>query len=142
MPKRGDIDNAIVSIKFVNGAIGVIDNTRVAGYGAVLSGEIIGSKCAVSFGPKLTVGPVVKRPGEVAHRHAGRLREYCAEAYIGELEAFCRNVVRDGQEPESSALEAAAAFELAAAANISLREGRTVRVARTGAGATAIYRVV
>src|SRR3989442_10648746 len=45
--EAGDVDNAIVTLRFANGALGVIDNSRVAGYGYHFSTEIVGSTPAV-----------------------------------------------------------------------------------------------
>ncbi|WP_041611283.1 inositol 2-dehydrogenase [Treponema primitia] len=44
--KAGDIDTAIVTLKFANGAIGVIDNSRKAAYGYDQRVEVFGSKGA------------------------------------------------------------------------------------------------
>lgn len=42
--KAGDVDTAIVTLKFANGAIGVIDNSRKAVYGYDQRVEVFGSK--------------------------------------------------------------------------------------------------
>ncbi len=42
--KAGDVDTAIVTLKFANGAIGVIDNSRQAVYGYDQRAEVFGSK--------------------------------------------------------------------------------------------------
>ena len=42
--KAGDVDTAIITLTFVNGAIGVIDNSRKAVYGYDQRVEIFGSK--------------------------------------------------------------------------------------------------
>ncbi|GHV31943.1 inositol 2-dehydrogenase [Spirochaetia bacterium] len=46
--KAGDVDTAIVTLKFANGAIGVIDNSRKAAYGYDQRVEVFGSKGAAS----------------------------------------------------------------------------------------------
>lgn len=43
--KAGDIDSAVISMKFANGAIGVIDNSRKALYGYDQRAEVFGSSC-------------------------------------------------------------------------------------------------
>lgn len=139
--ETGDVDNALVTVRFANGAIGSIDNTRVAGYGSDMSGEIIGSLGAVRFGPEVMKGPTVLRPELVTRAHFVRLFEYTNDAYVSELESFCRRVVRDGLEPESSGPEAAAAFELAKAAELSMRDKRTVVLEHTGSGTDVVYKV-
>ena len=39
-----DIDNALVALRFAGGALGVIDSSRVAGYGYECSTEVMGSR--------------------------------------------------------------------------------------------------
>ena len=80
--ETGDVDNALVTVRFANGAIGSIDNTRVAGYGSDMSGEIIGSLGAVRFGPEVMKGPTVLRPELVTRAHFVRLFEYTNDAYV------------------------------------------------------------
>lgn len=47
--KAGDVDTAIISLKFENGCLGVIDNSRKAVYGYDQRVEIFGSKGMVSI---------------------------------------------------------------------------------------------
>ncbi len=42
----GDVDTAVISLKFANGAVGVIDNSRRAAYGYDQRVEVFGSKGA------------------------------------------------------------------------------------------------
>ncbi len=44
--KAGDVDTAVITLKFANGAIGVIDNSRRAAYGYDQRVEVFGSKGA------------------------------------------------------------------------------------------------
>ena len=44
--EAGDVDTAVISLKFANGAIGVIDNSRRAAYGYDQRVEVFGSKGA------------------------------------------------------------------------------------------------
>src|SRR5918911_1368465 len=43
----GDVDNAVVVLRFASGALGVIDGSRVAGYGYECSTEVMGSRATV-----------------------------------------------------------------------------------------------
>src|SRR5581483_9804491 len=45
--EAGDVDNAVVTLRFASGALGVIDNSRVAGYGYECSTEVVGSRATV-----------------------------------------------------------------------------------------------
>lgn len=44
--EAGDVDTAVISLKFANGAVGVIDNSRRAAYGYDQRVEVFGSKGA------------------------------------------------------------------------------------------------
>lgn len=46
--EAGDIDTALISLKFANGAIGVIDNSRRAAYGYDQRAEVFGSEGAAA----------------------------------------------------------------------------------------------
>src|SRR5918912_3206399 len=46
----GDVDNAVVALRFAGGALGVIDESRVAGYGYESSTEVVGSRATVRIG--------------------------------------------------------------------------------------------
>src|SRR5213076_1034940 len=46
----GEVDNALVTLRFASGALGVIDNSRAAGYGYECSSEVMGSKATVRIG--------------------------------------------------------------------------------------------
>ncbi len=43
--EAGDVDTAMITLKFTNGAIGVIDNSRQAVYGYDQRVEVFGRKC-------------------------------------------------------------------------------------------------
>ncbi|WP_345459869.1 Gfo/Idh/MocA family oxidoreductase [Actinoallomurus oryzae] len=123
----GDLDTALVVLRFESGALGVIDNSRAAGYGYECSTEVMGRAATVR----------IDRP---QHRHYQWLtpdgatyginrdfEERYPLAYAEELEAFAR-CARDGTAPAVTGLDALAAFDLATAADLSWRTGRPVPV--------------
>jgi myo-inositol 2-dehydrogenase/D-chiro-inositol 1-dehydrogenase len=123
----GDLDTALVVLRFESGALGVIDNSRAAGYGYECSTEVMGRSATVR----------IDRP---QHRHYQWLtpdgatyginrdfEERYPLAYAEEMEAFAR-CVRDGVAPAVTGLDALAAFDLATAADLSWRTGRPVPV--------------
>lgn len=123
----GDIDTALVVLRFESGALGVIDNSRAAGYGYECSTEVMGRSATVR----------IDRP---QHRHYQWLtpdgatyginrdfEERYPLAYAEEMEAFAR-CVRDGTAPAVTGLDALAAFDLATAADLAWRTGRAVPV--------------
>ena len=60
--KAGDIDTAIITLSFANGAIGVIDNSRKAVYGYDQRVEIFGSKGMICHYPAAKKSQKENRP--------------------------------------------------------------------------------
>ena len=121
----GDVDTAVVVLRFANGALGVIDNGRAARYGYECSTEVVGTRATVRVeAPR----PVEWRtPGQAAFPLARDFEERYPAAYAAELDAFAA-CVRDGSPPRVTGRDALAAFDLAAACDASWRGGRTVFV--------------
>jgi predicted dehydrogenase len=136
----GDIDTAVVVLRFAGGALGVIDNSRVAGYGYECSTEVMGRHATV----RIDRGPVRHyewRTGGQAVRDLPRdFEERYPEAYAAELDGFAR-AVRDGTPPLVSGWDALAAFDLAQAASRSWRTGRTVAVEPQRTPSGVVYRL-
>jgi predicted dehydrogenase len=119
----GDIDTAVVVLRFENGALGVIDNSRSARYGYECSTEVMGAHATVRVeAPR----PLEWRtPGLASYPLARDFEERYPVAYAAELDAFAR-CVRDGTPPRCTGRDALAAFDLAVAATESWRSGTTV----------------
>ena len=119
----GDIDTALCVLRFANGALGVIDNSRSARYGYECSTEVMGTLATVRVeAPR----PVEWRtPGQAAYPLARDFEERYPAAYAAELDAFARCVL-DGTPPRVTGRDALAAFDLAVAATESWRTGTTV----------------
>lgn len=124
----GDVDNALVTLRFASGALGVIDNSRTAGYGYEVSSELMGESATLRVGhrPRLAV-EILGAEALVGDKHFQDFVERFEAAYQLELDAFVA-AVRLDQEPEVGGEDAAAACALALAAGRSLREGRSVAV--------------
>ena len=127
--EAGDIDNAVVTLRFANGALGVIDNSRVAGYGYECSSEILGHRGTLRIGNHRRVAVETLTPGRVCRDHVSDFIERFSDAYREELEHFAR-AVRGEKQTGASGADAAAATVLAQAAERSHREGKTVRLRR------------
>lgn len=121
-----DIDTAIISLKFANGAIGVIDNSREAVYGYDQRIEVFGSKGCLLAENDLnsTVKKFVKGGTRIENPKYFFFERY-NEAYITELRSFVDAIkndtptlctVRDGLEAE----------RIAYAAKMSLQTGRPI----------------
>jgi myo-inositol 2-dehydrogenase/D-chiro-inositol 1-dehydrogenase len=123
----GDVDTAVVVLRFENGALGVIDESRAAGYGYEASTEVVGSRATARIDDPYDRHYEWRIPGQATHGLPRDFEQRFGPAYANELEHFAR-CVRDGLAPEPSAADALAAFDLARAAEQSWREGRTVAV--------------
>jgi myo-inositol 2-dehydrogenase/D-chiro-inositol 1-dehydrogenase len=136
----GDIDTAVVVLRFENGALGVIDNSRAAGYGYECSTEVMGRKATVRIDHPQYRHYEWRTPGWAGHDLARDFEQRYPEAYAAELEAFAR-CARDGLPPPVTAHDALAAFDLAQAADRSWRRGRPVAVEPQRTSAGVIYKV-
>jgi predicted dehydrogenase len=134
-----DIDNAVVALRFASGALGVIDNSRVAGYGYECSSEIMGSKATLRVDNHRRASVETLTPDSSHRDYVSDFVERFADAYVAGLESFLRTV-REDRDPEVSGADAAAAFVLAKAAERSYREGRTVRVTSETKNGEVFYR--
>jgi predicted dehydrogenase len=121
----GDIDTAVVVLRFENGALGVIDNSRAARYGYECSTEVMGTRATARIDAPRRHGYEWRTPGLASHDLPRDFEERYPVAYAAELDAFARSV-RDGIPPLVTGHDALAAFDLALAADRSWRTGRPV----------------
>jgi inositol 2-dehydrogenase len=124
----GDIDTAVVVLRFESGALGVIDNSREAGYGYECSTEVMGSRATVRIDNPHHTGYEWRTPGWASRDLVADFEQRYPRAYPEELDAFAR-CVRDGEAPRVTGADALAAYDLAVAADRSWRAGRAVRLA-------------
>ncbi|MBI3183877.1 MAG: inositol 2-dehydrogenase [Myxococcales bacterium] len=126
----GDIDTAVVSLRYGSGALGSIDNSRRAVYGYDVRVEVFGSDGVVQVGnlppSTVTVG------GVGGYRSDGPLFwfiERFEQAYVNELRHFV-DCVSKGIAPSVGAADGRAPVLLARAASRSLAERRPLKVER------------
>jgi myo-inositol 2-dehydrogenase / D-chiro-inositol 1-dehydrogenase len=126
----GDVDNAIVVLRFASGAMGVIDNSRASAYGYDASLEIMGSRSTLRIDPAAQRVTSVELLAEATRRSdiGTDFVARFAEAYVGAVAAFV-GAVLSGTEPSPTGEDAVAAFALAEAARTSMTENRPIRVA-------------
>jgi inositol 2-dehydrogenase len=129
--EAGDLDNAIVTLRFANGALGVIDNSRVAGYGYECSTEVVGSKATVRVGGHRRVHTAWLSAGSMQVDWVADFVERYPLAYRRELEHFVE-AIRDDTPPLVTGADGLAALVLAEACQRSYEEGRPVRVDQPG----------
>ena len=127
----GDIDNAVVNLKFANGAIGNVDVSRNAVYGYDIRSEVLGSEGGLLIGKMQQTAILVMTRDGVSHDTVPFFMERFGEAYAAEIADFVRCIQED-REPKVSGLDARAATAIGVAATISLDEERPVWVHEAG----------
>lgn len=129
----GDFDNTLCTIKFENGAIGVIDNSRSSALGYDQRAELFGSKGSAFVGN--VVPNTCEYTGEEGHYSDAPLNffmERYKEAYVAEMSAFVDCVLNDKPVPVGIE-DGRLTVIYAEAANVSVKEGRTVKVSEIAA---------
>jgi myo-inositol 2-dehydrogenase/D-chiro-inositol 1-dehydrogenase len=126
--KLGDVDTAIVSLVFENGAIGVIDNSRRAPYGYDQRVEVHGALgCVQDTNDVGSTCLLSTADGVAAEKPLWFFLERYNAAFIAELQAFTQ-AVSDGKDVAVSGEDGLAAIKIAMAAKKSLDEKRPVSI--------------
>lgn len=123
----GDADNAIVTLKFANGAIGVLDFSRNARYGYDVRAELLGDKGALQIGGLQQTQLLNLTPTGVAHDVYPWYPQRFASAFMGEMAAFVE-ALQAGHAPVPGPLDGRKATEIGLAAAESLASGRPVQL--------------
>jgi myo-inositol 2-dehydrogenase/D-chiro-inositol 1-dehydrogenase len=126
--QAGDIDTAIVTLKFADGTIGAIDNSRKATYGYDQRVEVFGSKGMVAISNNTPDRHVLSNAEGI---HSALPLHFFFERYmdsfVAEMEAFVTCVLED-TEPPVTGLDGRAPVVIGLAAWKSYEEGRPVRL--------------
>lgn len=126
--KAGDIDTAIVSLKFANGAIGEIDNSRRAAYGYDQRVEVFGSKGCITVSNDTDSSAVLSTSEAVtSEKPKFFFLERYKDAYISELREFFE-AIKNNTQPPVVGIDGLKPVLIALAAKKSLEEGRPVKV--------------
>ena len=123
-----DIDTAIVMLKFENGSIGVIDNSRRAGYGYDQRTEVHCDKGCVQVSNDLPNSSMISTPdGVFLEKPLWFFLERYNHAFVSELKAFADAVKNDKNTPVD-AVDGLMPVKIAIAAKKSLKESRSVKL--------------
>jgi myo-inositol 2-dehydrogenase/D-chiro-inositol 1-dehydrogenase len=126
--KAGDVDTAIVTLKFANGAIGVIDNSRKAAYGYDQRVEVFGSKgAAASENDGASTVKLSNEAGVTGEKPLYFFLERYREAFIGEMRVFL-DAIAAGKPVPVTGEDGLQDLLVALAAKKSLLENRPVRI--------------
>ena len=121
----GDLDNAVVSLVFADGRLGVVDLSRSGIYGYDISTELLGTQGTLRIGYLRETPLVVLTKGTVAHDTVPHFMERFASAYTAQLADFALNV-RGGKAPPITIDDGIAAMRIALAADQARRSGLPV----------------
>jgi scyllo-inositol 2-dehydrogenase (NAD+) len=124
----GDIDNAIVSLVFTSGRLGVVDLTRNGVYGYDIITELLGTRGTLRVGYIRETPLMIMTKGMVAHDTVPYFMERFGEAYTAQLENFAQNVLQ-GRQPPITVDDGIEALRIAVAATRAQQTGQRVEVA-------------
>ncbi len=122
-----DIDNAMINLKFANGAVGNIDVSRNAVYGYDIRTEVLGSEGGVLIGNLQKTATLVMTRAGVTHDTVPYFMERFGEAYANEIRDFVACLV-ENRPPSVTGLDARKATAIGIAATLSLDEERPVQL--------------
>jgi len=130
----GDIDNAVINLRFESGALGNVEISRNARYGYDVWTEVLGSEGSVVVGRQAGTGA---SPGEIQvfappaagdqHAETPHFVRRFGPAYRAQIEHFVA-CVQQHRRPSVGGLDALAAFEIGLAATRAWQTGQPVVV--------------
>ena len=121
----GDIDNAVVSLVFESGRLGVIDLTRNGIYGYDITTELLGTQGTLRIGYLRETPLMVMTKTGVAHDTVPYFMERFRDAYTAQLENFAQNVLQ-GRKPPITVDDGVEALRIAVAATRARETGQQV----------------
>jgi myo-inositol 2-dehydrogenase/D-chiro-inositol 1-dehydrogenase len=128
----GDVDTAVITLRFATGALGVIDNSRKAIFGYDQRMEVFGSHGALEAGNKAPHAVVMSNDDGV---HSAKplyffMQRY-TESFLSEMQAFINAVIDDKPTPVGGH-DGRMAVMIGLAALRSHKEGRPVKLTEIG----------
>ena len=127
MASVGDIDNAITTLTFADGRLGVVDLTRNGIYGYDITTELLGTEGTVRIGYLRETPVLTMTKNQVAHDTVPYFMERFERAYTLQLQNFAQNVLA-GREPPITIRDGVEALRVALAATRACKTGQPVAV--------------
>jgi scyllo-inositol 2-dehydrogenase (NAD+) len=124
----GDIDNAIITLVFASGRLGVVDLTRNGIYGYDITTDLLGTAGTLRVGYIRETPLMVMTKGAVTHDTVPFFMERFGDAYTAQLENFAQNVLL-GRQPPITVDDGVEALKIAIAATRARETGQSVAVA-------------
>lgn len=123
----GDIDNAVVTLTFASGCIGIVDLSRSGIYGYDIFGEVLGTSGTIRIGYLRETPLFVMTKNQVAHDTVPFFMERFRDAYTVQLQNFVDNL-RNDREPPVTIDDGIGALRIALAATRAREMGTSVSV--------------
>jgi len=126
--EAGDIDTTVITLRYANGAIGTIDNSRQAVYGYDQRVEVFGSEGMAFSNNNFPHATTLYQASSVSSAlpHFGFLALYI-DSYVAEMQAFVQAIQNDSQ-PLVTGEDGRYPLVMGLAAAKSYREGRPVKL--------------
>ncbi|GAA3412996.1 inositol 2-dehydrogenase [Paenibacillus hodogayensis] len=125
---HGDVDTAIVTLRFSNGALGVIDNSRKAVYGYDQRVEVFGSKGSVAIhNDHPNTAEISTAEGIMRDKPMNFFLERYNDAYIEETQQFIESLLED-KPLAVEGNDGLQAEKIALAAKLSSQLNRPVKI--------------
>jgi scyllo-inositol 2-dehydrogenase (NAD+) len=129
--KVGDIDNAVINLRFASGALGNVEVSRNAFYGYDIRTEVLGSEGALIIGAHQHNPVVLLTRAGAQYDVMPYLMERFGDAYQAQLRAFVE-CIRTHEPPAVSGQDSLAALEIGIAATQSYQSRQTVTLKEPG----------
>ena len=131
--EAGDVDTAVVTLKFKGGTIAVIDNSRKAVYGYDQRVEVFGEKGVAMNGNDIpNTATFADANGTVGGTAFQVMWDRYEQAFVNEMKAFAKAVINNEETPVTIE-DGLYPVLMAAAATKSCKEGRPVKISEVEA---------
>jgi inositol 2-dehydrogenase len=121
----GDIDNAVVSLQFRDGRLGVVDLSRNGIYGYDITTDLLGTSGTLRVGYLRETPLLLMTANSVAHDTVPYFMQRFEKAYVAQLRHFASAVLAD-RPPSVTIDDGIEALRIGLAATRSCRSGQPV----------------
>lgn len=126
--EAGDVDTALIALKFKNGAIGVIDNCRKACYGYDQRLEVFGTGGQASAANDTPTNvSYINENGNMTDKPLYFFLERYMQSFTDEMMEFI-NAVQNDEQTKTTVNDGLEALRLGLAAKLSVKEHRPVKL--------------
>lgn len=126
--EAGDVDTALIALKFKNGAIGVIDNCRKACYGYDQRLEVFGTGGQASAANDTPTNvSYINEKGNMTDKPLYFFLERYMQSFTDEMTEFI-NAVQNDEQTKTTVNDGLEALRLGLAAKLSVKEHRPVKL--------------